>query len=82
MSSSECLNLAFESVRFLFVALGVQAKLTKVKVDTADELLARVLDPAANIKKREDQMRRTTRDLHTRFVKCVEVGGGIWERLL
>ena len=52
------------------------------KVDTRDELLARVLDVAASIKKREDQLRRTTRDLRTRVAKCTEVDGGIFERLL
>jgi hypothetical protein len=47
-----------------------------MKVDTAEEFLARILDAAASIKKREDQLRRTTRDLHTRVAKGVEVGGG------
>jgi len=50
----------------------------KRKVDTTDELLARILDAAGCIKKCEDQPRRTARDLHTRVSKCVEVGGGIW----
>jgi hypothetical protein len=31
-----------------------------------DELLARILDAVARIKKHEDQLRRTTRDLRTR----------------
>ena len=43
--------------------------LTKIKVDTPDELLARVLDAAASIQKREGQFRRTTRDLRTRVAK-------------
>jgi hypothetical protein len=50
----------------------------KLKVDTPDELLARILDAAASIKKREDQVRRTARDLHTRVAKCAEVDGGIF----
>ena len=50
----------------------------KTKVDTADELLARILDAAACIKKREDQLRRTTRDLRTRVAKCTEADGGIF----
>ena len=37
----------------------------KLTVDKPDELLARILDAAARIKKREDQVRRTARDLHT-----------------
>jgi hypothetical protein len=51
-------------------------------LDTRDELFARILDDAASIKKREDQLRRTSRDLRTRFAKCIEVDGGILERLL
>jgi len=49
------------------------------KVDTPDELLARILDAAASIKKSEDQLRRTTRDLRTLMAKCNEVGGWIFE---
>jgi len=48
-------------------------------VDTRNELLARILDAAASIKKREDQLRRTTRDLPTRVAKCAEVDGRIFE---
>ena len=54
----------------------------KRKVDTRDELLARILDAAARIKEREDQLRRTKRDLRTRVAKCIEVDGGIFEHLL
>jgi len=54
----------------------------KVKVDTPHELLARILDAAARIRKPEDQVRRTTRDLRTRFAKCAEVDGGIFKYLL
>ena len=52
------------------------------KVDTREELLARILDASACIKKREDQLRRTTRDVGTRVAKCIEVDGGILEYLL
>jgi hypothetical protein len=47
-----------------------------------DELLASILDAAARIKKREDQLRRTTRHLRTRVAKCTEVDGGILQHLL
>jgi len=50
-------------------------------VDTRDELLARTLDAAAGTDKRQDRLRRTTRDLRTRVAKCTEFGGGIYERL-
>jgi hypothetical protein len=36
-------------------------------------LLARNLDPAAHIKKREDQVRRKTRDLRTRVAKALKM---------
>jgi len=49
---------------------------------TTDELLARISDAAACTKKREDQLRRTTRDIRTRVAKCTEVDGGICEHLL
>jgi hypothetical protein len=54
----------------------------KRNVDTWDELLARILDAAARTNKREDQLRRTTRDLGTWVAKCTEVDGGIFEHLL
>jgi hypothetical protein len=34
------------------------------------------------MKKREDQRRRTTRDLRPRVANCTEVGGGICQHLL
>jgi hypothetical protein len=46
---------------------------------TVDELLARILDAAARINKREEHLRRTIRDLRTRVAKCIEVDGGIYE---
>jgi len=51
-------------------------------VGTPDELLARILDAAASVIKREDQHRRTTRDLRTRVAKCTEVDVGVFEYLL
>jgi hypothetical protein len=53
----------------------------KRNVDTSDELLSDILNAAVCIKKREDQIRRTTRDLCTRVAKCFEVDGGIFEHL-
>jgi hypothetical protein len=48
----------------------------KRKVDTPDELLARILDAAVSLRNLEDQHRRTTRDLCTRVAKCSEVTVG------
>jgi len=50
----------------------------KRKVDEPDELLDSILDAAAYIKKREDQLRRTTRDLRTRVAKCTESNSEIF----
>jgi hypothetical protein len=60
----------------------MKSEVYKWKVDTRDELLASILDAAARINKREDQLRRTTHDLRTRAAKCTEVDGGIFEHLL
>jgi hypothetical protein len=47
----------------------MKSEVNKRKVETADELLAYILDAATSIKKREYQLRRTTRDLRTRVEK-------------
>jgi len=41
----------------------------KIKVDIGDKLLARILDAAARIKEREDQLRRKPCDFRTRVAK-------------
>jgi hypothetical protein len=43
----------------------MKSEVYKRKVDTRDELLARILDNAARINKREDQLRQTKCDLRT-----------------
>ena len=45
----------------------MKSEVYKRKVDTGDELLARMLDVAALVKRREDQLRRTA---HTCFEMC------------
>jgi len=52
------------------------------KMSGRDELLVCILYAAANVKKREDQLRRTTRDLRKRFAKCTEEDGGTFEHSL
>jgi len=47
----------------------MESKYYKRKVDTPDELLARILEAVGSIKEREGQFRRTTRDLRTRVAK-------------
>ena len=51
-------------LKFFFVGLDEEWSLQN-KGGYTDELLARILDAAACKKKREDQLRRTTRELHT-----------------
>jgi len=55
----------------------MKSEVYKRKMDTADELLATILDVAGYVKKREDQLRRTVRDIRTRVAKCTEFDGGI-----
>jgi hypothetical protein len=61
----------------------MKSEVYKEKVNTRDELLARIMDGAALIKERQDDLRRTTRrpTITTRGAKCIEVGGGIFEQL-
>jgi len=60
-----CESLDQTLFRFLFVCLDEERSLQN-EGDKTDESLARIVDAAASIKKREDQLRRTARDLHTR----------------
>ena len=60
----------------------MKSEVYKRKVDTADELLAGILDVAGCVKRRGDRLRRTAGHLDTRVAKCVEVDGGILGRLL
>jgi hypothetical protein len=76
----ECPELT--TLDFFFFLVWMQSEVYIRNMDTPNELLARVLDAAACIKKRKDQLRRTTRDLRTRVAKCTEADGGIFEHLL
>jgi len=49
----------------------------KRRVDTADELIARILDALDRIKESEAKLGRTTGDRRTRVAKCIEVDDGI-----
>jgi hypothetical protein len=60
----------------------MKSKVYKRKVDTQDTLFAHILDAAACIKKREDQLRQTTYNLHTGVAKCIEVDSIILEHFL
>jgi len=55
----------------------------KEKVNTRDELVARITNSAALIEQeRQDDLRRATRTVAKRVEKCVEVDCGIFEHLL
>jgi len=52
----------------------------KQKVNTRDELVARIMNSAAVIKQeRQDDLRRATRTVANRVEQCIEVDGGIFE---
>jgi len=53
------------------------------KVNTRDELVARIMNSVALIKQeRQDDLRRAKRTIAKRVEKCIEVDGGIFEHLL
>ena len=56
----------------------MKSEVYKREVKKQDELLTHDLDPAACIKKREDQFERTTHNFRTRVAKCIEVNGVIF----
>jgi hypothetical protein len=61
----------------------MKSEVYKEKVNTRDELVARVMNSAALIKQEhQDDLRRATRTVAKRFEKCIEVDGAICEHLL
>ena len=61
----------------------MKSKVYKEKVNTRDEMVARIMNCAAFIKQeRQDDHRRATRTVAKRVEICIEVDGGIFERLL
>jgi len=61
----------------------MKSEVYKEKVNTRDELVARIMNSAALIKQeRQDDLKRATRTIAKRVVKCIEVDCGIFEHLL
>ena len=61
----------------------MKSEVYKEKVNTRDELVARIMNNAAVIKQeRQDYPRRATRTVARRVEKCIEGDGGIFEHLL
>jgi len=55
----------------------------KEKVNTRDELVARIMNSAALIKKEhQDDLSRATHIITKSVEKCIEVDGGIFEHLI
>ena len=63
--------------RCLLVGLREEGSL-----DTREESLAGILDAAARIKTRKNQLRRTARDFRTRVAKWIDVEVGVFEHVL
>jgi len=74
----------FDAYRLDFCLWGwMKSKVYKEKVNTRDEMVARIMNCAAFIKQeRQDDHRRATRTVAKRVEICIEVDGGIFERLL
>jgi len=63
----------------------MKSEVYREKLNARDELVARIMDSAALIKQeRQDDLRRATYTptIAKRVEKCIEVDGGIFERLL
>ena len=66
------------------LSVGMEEKRSlQEKLNTRDELVARIMNSAALLKQeRQDDLSRATRTVVKRAEKCIEVDGGIFERLL
>ena len=61
----------------------MKCKVYKEKVNTREELVARIMNSAALLKQeRQDDLRRATRSIAKRAEKCIEVDCGIFEHSL
>ena len=61
----------------------MKSEVYKEKVNTREDLIARIMNSAALLKQeRQDDLRRATRTVAKRVEKCIEVDGGIFEYLL
>jgi len=61
----------------------MKSEVYKEKVNTRDELVARIMNSATLIKQeRQGDLRRSTCTVAKRVEKCIEVDGGNFEHLL
>jgi hypothetical protein len=60
----------------------MKSEVYKAKLNTRDDLIARIMNSALLLKQeRQDYFRRATRTVVKRVEKCIEVDGGIFEHL-
>jgi hypothetical protein len=61
----------------------MKSEVYKERVNTRDELVARLMNSAALIKQeRQDDLSRAARTIAKKVEKCFEVDGGIFEHLV
>jgi hypothetical protein len=61
----------------------MKSEVCKERVNTRDELAARIMNSAALVKQEpQDHLKTATRTIAKTVKKCIEVDGGIFERLL
>jgi hypothetical protein len=61
----------------------MKSEVYKEKVNTRDELVARIMSSAGILKQElQEDLRRATHTIAKRVEKCIEVNGGIFEHLL
>jgi hypothetical protein len=61
----------------------MKSEVYRDKVNTRDELVARIMNGAVLLKQeRQDDLWRATRAIVKRVEKCIEVDGGIFEHFL
>jgi hypothetical protein len=60
----------------------MKSEVYKEKLNTRDELVARIMNSATLIKQESRILRRATRTIAKRGEKCIEFDGGIFEHLL
>jgi len=57
----------------------MKSEVYKKKLNTRDELVARIMNNAAFVKQeRQEDLRRATRTVAKRVEKCIEIDGGIF----
>ncbi|KAJ4439400.1 hypothetical protein ANN_07522, partial [Periplaneta americana] len=60
----------------------LKSEIYKCKVETREELLARILHACTQVKECPNQLRSAKQHLSTRAAKCIEVDGGLFEHVL